>query len=147
MIYFHTQKVEFILHRTRQKYYFESERPSHLLALRLKECDSKAYISAIKSLDDQVTTNPVTINDIFKGFYTNLYKAETDFDEPICKQYLDKLELPRISQIDIPSFIPIKESFIYLGITIYKNIHKIARDNFNNILVKGQKWHSKMEES
>ncbi len=36
----------------------------------------------------------------------------------------------------VPSFIPIKESFIYLGITIYKNIHKIARDNFNNILVK-----------
>ncbi len=36
----------------------------------------------------------------------------------------------------IPSFIRIKESFIYLGITIYKNIHKIARDNFNNILVK-----------
>ncbi len=37
---------------------------------------------------------------------------------------------------NIPSFIPIKESFIYLGITIYKNIHKIARDNCNNILVK-----------
>ncbi len=36
----------------------------------------------------------------------------------------------------IPSFIPIKESFIYLGITIYKKNHKIARDNFNNILVK-----------
>ncbi len=69
--------------------------PIHLLALRLKECDSKAYISAIKSSDDQVTTNPLAINDIFKGFYTNLYKAETDFDVPICKQYLDKLELPR----------------------------------------------------
>ncbi len=93
-------KAEFILHRTRQKYYFESERPSQLLALRLKECKSKAYISAIKSSDDQVTTNPVAINEIFKGFYTNLYKAETDFDEPICKQYLDKLELPRISQMD-----------------------------------------------
>ncbi len=92
-------KAEFILHRTRQKYYFESE-ASHLLALRLKECESKAYISTIKSSDDQVTTNPVAINYIFKGFYTNLYKAETDFDEPICKQYLDKLELPRISQID-----------------------------------------------
>ncbi len=36
----------------------------------------------------------------------------------------------------IPSFIPVKESFIYLGITIYKNIHKFARDNFNSILVK-----------
>ncbi len=62
------------------------------MALRLKECESKAYISAIKSSDDQVTTNPVAINEIFKGFYTNLYKAETDFDEPICK--------PRISQMD-----------------------------------------------
>ncbi len=39
--------------------------------------------------DDQVTTNPVAINDTFKCFYINLYKAETDFDEPICKQYLD----------------------------------------------------------
>ncbi len=66
----------------------------------MKECESKSYISAIKSSDDQITTNPVAINDIFKGFYTNLYKAETDFDEPICKQYLDKLELPRISQMD-----------------------------------------------
>ncbi len=92
--------MEFILHRTKQKYYFESERPSHLLALRLKECESKAYISPIKSSDDQVTMNPVTINEIFKGFYTNLYKAETDFDEPICKQYLYKLELHRISQMD-----------------------------------------------
>ncbi len=36
----------------------------------------------------------------------------------------------------ITSFIPVKKSFIYLAITIYKNIHKIARDNFNNILVK-----------
>ncbi len=40
------------------------------------------------------------INDIFKGFYTNLFKAETDFHEPICKQYLDNLELHRISQMD-----------------------------------------------
>ncbi len=38
--------------------------------------------------------------------------------------------------IFLPSFIPIKESFIYLGITIYKDIHKIARDNFNNISLR-----------
>ncbi len=79
MIYFHTQRQNLFYIGLDKKYYFESERPSHLLALRLKECESKAYISAIKSSDDQVTTNPVAINDIFKGFYTNLYKAETDF--------------------------------------------------------------------
>ncbi len=96
MIYFHTQRRN-LFYIGLGKNIILNQRPSHLLALRLKECESKAYISAIKSSDDQVTTNPVAINDIFKGFYTNLYKAETDFDEPICKQYLDKLELPRIS--------------------------------------------------
>ncbi len=115
-------KAEFILHRTRQKYYLESERPSHLLALRLKECESKAYISAIKSLDNQVTTNPVPINDMFKGFYTNLYKAETDFDEPICKQYLDKLELPRISQMDKESLeAPLSMEELHVSL---KNLQK-----------------------
>ena len=46
----------------------------------------------------------------------------------------------------IPSFIPIKDYFIYLGITIYKDIHKIARNNFNNMLVKiksdTQRWNN-----
>ncbi len=45
-----------------------------------------------------------------------------------------------INNVKVNSFYsliyPIKESFIYLGITIHKNIHKIARDNFNTILVK-----------
>lgn len=71
-----------------------------MLALRLRECESKAYISAIKALDGQVTTNPTMINNIFKDFYINLYKAETDSEESVSKQYLAKLDLPRISQIN-----------------------------------------------
>ncbi len=49
---------------------------------------------------------------------------------------MEKSKQIKVTAHTIPSFIPIKESFIYLGINIYKNIHKIARDNFNNILVK-----------
>ncbi len=37
----------------------------------------------------------------------------------------------------VPSFIPIKESFIYLGITIYKNIHKIVSGNLMNVFIYG----------
>ncbi len=70
------------------------------MALRLKECESKAYISAIKSSDDQVTTNPVAINDIFKGFTQICIKPKQILMNQFCKQYLDKLELPWISQID-----------------------------------------------
>lgn len=50
-------KAEFILHRIRQRYYFESERPSHLLALMLKDCETKAHIPAIKAADGKITTN------------------------------------------------------------------------------------------
>lgn len=41
------EKAEFLIHRTQQKYYFEGDRPSRLLALRLKQCESKAFINAI----------------------------------------------------------------------------------------------------
>ncbi len=76
MIYLHTQRQNLFYIGLDKNYYFESERPSHLLALRLKECESKAYISAIKSSDDQVTMYPVSINDIFKGFYTICIKPK-----------------------------------------------------------------------
>jgi len=40
------------------------------------------------------------------------------------------------TSVPIPNYIHIKSSFTYLGITIYKNIHKITRDNFNTMLSK-----------
>ncbi len=59
-------KAELILHRTRQKYYFESERPSHLLALRLKVVLSKDPVlryqvgtKKMKTSRYQVSVNPV----------------------------------------------------------------------------------------
>ncbi len=36
----------------------------------------------------------------------------------------------------VPSFIPIKDLSSIWALPYIKNIHKIARDNFNNILVK-----------
>jgi len=35
------------------------------------------------------------------------------------------------TNVPIPTCIQTKSTFTYLGITIYKNIHKINRDNFN----------------
>ncbi len=99
MIYFHTQRQNLFYIGLDKNIILNQRDLVIYWPLGWKNA-SLRHISAIKSSDDQVTTNPVAINDIFKGFYTNLYKAETDFDEPICKQYLDKLELPRISQMD-----------------------------------------------
>ncbi len=93
-------KAEVVLHRTGQKCCFESERPSHLLALGLGGCESGAYVGAVESSDGQVTTSPVAIDGMFEGFCTGLCGAETDFDGPVCGQCLGGLELPRISRMD-----------------------------------------------
>lgn len=93
-------KSEFILHRTRQKYYFESERPSHLLALMLKDCETKAHISAIKTADGKITTNSKVINNTFSSFFESVYKSELDFNDLICGNFLDSLDLPKVSQVD-----------------------------------------------
>ncbi len=77
-------KAEFIFHRMRQRYYFDAETPSRLLALRLKECESKASISAIKDNTGTVSTDPN-------------YKH---YDAPQCKAFPDGLNLPAISQTD-----------------------------------------------
>uniref|UniRef100_A0A3B1KHZ5 Reverse transcriptase domain-containing protein n=1 Tax=Astyanax mexicanus TaxID=7994 RepID=A0A3B1KHZ5_ASTMX len=93
-------KAEFILHRTRHKYYLDAERPSHLLALRLKECETKAYINGVLNSNDQLITDPPGISRVFKAFYSQLYKSEIAFDAAQCKTFLDELQLPVISQLD-----------------------------------------------
>ncbi len=75
----------------------------------------------------------VSVSSIFKEFdhFSSLSGYKLNWN----KSALMPINNVKVN-FSIPSFIPNKESFIYLGITIYKNIHKIGRDNFNNILVK-----------
>uniref|UniRef100_A0A3B3QR15 Reverse transcriptase domain-containing protein n=1 Tax=Paramormyrops kingsleyae TaxID=1676925 RepID=A0A3B3QR15_9TELE len=56
-------------------------KPGKLLALRLRQCDSFAAISCVKTKDGAVTTNPSEINDRFVDFYKDLYLSDT-LDSP-----------------------------------------------------------------
>ncbi len=88
------------------------------MALGLEERESRPYVDAMKSSDDQITMNPVAIGDMFKGFCTDLCGAETGFDGPVCGQCLDELGLPRISQMDKESLgapLGLEELHISLG--------------------------------
>lgn len=70
------QQSEFQIHRTRQKYYFHSARPSHLLAMRIRSSDHFADIPAIKLADGNISTDPKQINRTFQTFYSELYKQK-----------------------------------------------------------------------
>lgn len=90
-------KAEFILQRTRQKYYAEGERPNHLLALRLRENESKANIYAIKDPTGSTLTDPTSVNEVFRKFYADLYTSETTWDHTSSGSFLDELELSNLS--------------------------------------------------
>ncbi len=90
------QQAEFIIHRTRQNHYLNSARPSRLLALKLRENDQLANISAIRNKEGLLTSDPVEINNMFELFYQTLYKSEINHDEKLCSVFFDSLNLPKL---------------------------------------------------
>ena len=50
-------KSEFLIHRMRQRYYFQGTRPSHLFGMRIRSSDHFSDIPAIKSSDGNIRTD------------------------------------------------------------------------------------------
>ena len=94
------QKSEFLIHRTRQHYYFQGARPSHLLAMRIRANDHFADIPMIKSSDGVIRTDPNEINLTFQSFYSNLYQSEITLDRAHCTRWLEELNLPKLKSED-----------------------------------------------
>lgn len=94
------QKSEFLIHRSRQRYYFQGARPSHLLAMRIRANDHFADIPMIKSEGGVIRTDPDEVNSTFQNFYSNLYKSETILDKAHCILWLEELNLPRLKVED-----------------------------------------------
>lgn len=95
-----SSKASFIVHRTRQKYYYQGDRPSHLLALRLKESKSKFCIDVIRAAEGNITTDPIAISNTFKSFYAKLYSSESTLDKLSCETFLDNVHLPTLNDAD-----------------------------------------------
>ncbi len=91
------QRAEFLMHRTRGTYYFNGSRPSHLLALGLKQNEKFSNTSIIKS-PLRTSTEPGEINAEFKTFYSNLYTSEVILDPDILKNFFHDLDLPSLTE-------------------------------------------------
>lgn len=94
------RKSEFQIHRTRQRYYFQGARPSHLLAMRIRTCDHFSDIPAIQIADGSISTDPKEINNTFKDFFSELYRSEVILDKDQCDDWLTELNLPKLSRED-----------------------------------------------
>lgn len=95
-------RAEFLIHRTRQHYYFNGARPSHLLALRLRADEHFSDISSVKSSDGLILTEPVQVNSAFRSFYSKLYSSELTHNEQTCEDFIEQAHLSRLPEEDLP---------------------------------------------
>ena len=86
------------MHRVRQYYYFHSSRPSHLLALKLRDSEHFSDIPVTISPQGTLVTDPAQINSIFQQFYAELYQSESQMEYNDHMSYLRTLNLPRLSK-------------------------------------------------
>lgn len=98
----HKHQAEFLIHRTRQLYYFNGARPSHLLALRLRADEHFSDISSVRSSDGQILTEPAQVNSVFHAFYSTLYSSQLTYNDRSCEEFLNHAHLPRLPEEDLP---------------------------------------------
>lgn len=94
------QRAEFLIHRTRQMYYFSGARPSRLLALRLQSNEHFSDISTIKSKDGNILNEPSQVNATLRSCHAELYRSEVSHNQDACDNFLSKILLPKLSEED-----------------------------------------------
>ncbi len=93
------ERDEFLIQRSRQNYYFQGSRPSHLLALRLCNSEKCANITAAKSQTGEFLTDQKSINDTFRSIYCDLYSSNSKCEPTSYTSFLSTL-----SESDSESF-------------------------------------------
>lgn len=94
------RRSEFLMHKTRQTYYFNSSKPSHLLAMKLRTDEHFADIFCIKDKNGIIQCDPKKVNASFASFYQELYNSENNFDKHVCNNFLNNIKLSCLSNDD-----------------------------------------------
>lgn len=100
-------RVEYMMQVTRSKYYSECSKPSHLLALTLKQQETKRAIPAIRCSQRGVLTSTEDINKTFKEYFKKLYTSdgvplENDLDTFFAGLNLPTLTAEETENLDKP---------------------------------------------
>lgn len=91
------QRVEFMMHITKHRYYTDSNKPSHLLALTLKRQENQIDIPSINCPVKGLVTKTADINNTFKSFFENLYSSEDRLSQELFDFFFVNLNLPTLS--------------------------------------------------
>ena len=95
--------AEFLVHRTREKHYFEGSRPSRALSISLNASENFANIAAIRNLKDELIDDPKLISVIMAEHFSNLYRSEIPFNQKLTDEFLEHLLLPKLTALEAES--------------------------------------------
>lgn len=87
----------FLMHKTRQTYYFNSSKSSHLLPMKLWTDKHFADTVCVKYKDDTIQSDPKLMNASFPLFYQESYKSKSNLNKHACNQLLNNIKLHHLS--------------------------------------------------
>ncbi|MGL4560929.1 MAG: hypothetical protein ACRCV0_01400 [Brevinema sp.] len=85
--------------RLKQTFYEQGDRAGKLLARQIKQLETKSPITSIIS-NGQTLLDPIEINNTFKDYYEELYKAQASIKLDNINIFLNKIDIPSISEDD-----------------------------------------------
>lgn len=85
--------------RLKQTFYEQGDRAGKLLAWQIKQLETKSPITSIIS-NGQTLLDPKEINNAFKGYYEELYKAQESIKPDNINTFLNKIDIPIILEDD-----------------------------------------------
>lgn len=92
-----SQKIEFLLFRTRQTYFESGDKAGKLLANYIKHKECSSIIPSVRSSRGDIFTTATDINNTFKEFYIDLYKSASSSTDEDISRFLEPLDLPKLS--------------------------------------------------
>ncbi len=91
-------RTEFMIHRSRCKFYFNGSRPSRLLAQKLRKNENLSTISHITDHQGNSYSKPADITAAFASFFSKLYSTDSSPDNSKVTAFLAKANLSQIAQ-------------------------------------------------
>lgn len=91
------EENSYALFQLRRKDYEFGDKCGKMLALRLKQQESRQTISSIYDADGKLCSDPLKINEAFTDYFSALYQSESCGSEDEMDDFLKDIELPSIS--------------------------------------------------
>lgn len=107
----------FALYQLRRREYESGDKAGKMLALRLKQQESRQTISSIYDVNGALVCDQLGINQAFANFYSTLYKSECCAGEEEMEHFFKDIQLPCLSTHEKDSLdTPILENEIKFAI-------------------------------